>query len=158
VACLCCEAGQRETSRRLLWGWCRRVLLLRLCLGHLHTKSHCHFFLLARQYLTPMIIKGFPVSTAVGTMRCLSIYQHCAGPHHTICNDGGQPPCVTWAGLGCSWQRRTWILSFSHDGSSGLGASLGFAGPEPACFCAVNSLSSHILPPDASLVHGHQHL
>ena len=161
MASLCWEAGQRETSRRLLWGWCRRVLLLRLCLGPLHTKSHCHLFLSARQHLTPnssMIITGFPVSAAVGTMRCLSNYQHCAGPHQTICNDGRQPPCVTWAGVGCSWQGQTWILSFSHDGSSGLGASLGFAGPEPACFCTINSLRSHILPPDACVVYGHQHL
>lgn len=96
-----------------------------------------------------MTIKDFPVSTAVGTRRCLSNDQHFAGPHCSVCHDGRQPPCVTWAGVECSWQGHTWILSFSHDGSSGLGASLGFAGPEPACFCTVDSVSSHILPPDA---------
>ena len=37
----------------------------------------------------------------------------------------------------------TWILSFNHEGSSGLGFSFGFPAPAPACFCALAGSLNH---------------
>ena len=60
---------------------------------------------------------------------------------HAVC-----PFCLHWILHGLIWQHepggrieilgdgRTWSLSFSHDGSSGLGFSFGFCGPAPASF------------------------
>ncbi len=62
---------------------------------------------------------------------------------HAVCRF-----CLHWILHGLIWQHepggriefsgdgRTWSLSFSHDGSSGLGFSFGFSGPAPDSFYA----------------------